>query len=166
MKSSKIFLLRLLALLLVLAFMNAAVMQTAEGAIRLEPVLQGLSSPLYVTNAHDGTNRLFVVEQAGRIKVLPPGATAPRCFSISRPRCSPAASAACWGSPFIPNSDDQFPVFRQLHAPARRRHGHRRISRLGGSQRRRDERDILLTIPQPYANHNGGMIEFGPDSYL
>src|SRR5262245_30597314 len=43
---------------------------------QLAPVLSGLSSPLYVTHAHDGSNRLFVVEQAGIIKVLQPGATA------------------------------------------------------------------------------------------
>src|SRR2546423_8107809 len=50
------------------------------GAIQLEPVLSGLSSPVYVTHAHDGSNRLFIVEQPGRIKVLQPGASTPTVF--------------------------------------------------------------------------------------
>ena len=48
--------------------------------LALEPVLSGLTSPLYVTNAHDGSGRLFILEQEGRIKVLQPGATTPTLF--------------------------------------------------------------------------------------
>src|SRR5262245_22816345 len=46
----------------------------------LAPVATGLLSPIYVTNAHDGTPRLFIVEQLGHIKVLQPGATTPTVF--------------------------------------------------------------------------------------
>ncbi|MGH7395049.1 MAG: hypothetical protein ACREJF_05545, partial [Candidatus Methylomirabilales bacterium] len=46
----------------------------AVAAIQLEPVLTGLSSSLYLTSARDGTTRLFIVEQPGRIQVLQPGA--------------------------------------------------------------------------------------------
>src|SRR5262245_37231726 len=42
--------------------------------IVLTPVTSGLSQPVFVTNAHDGSNRLFILEQAGRIRVLDPGA--------------------------------------------------------------------------------------------
>src|SRR5262245_55539629 len=53
----------------------------AAVAIRLEPVLtRGLTAPLLVTHAHDGSNRLFIVEQGGRIRVLQPGANAPTLF--------------------------------------------------------------------------------------
>ena len=79
-KSSNFWTLRLLALLVVSVLLNALVMRSAEGAIRLDPVLQGLSSPVYITNAHDDSNRLFIVEQAGRIKVLAPGAPTPTVF--------------------------------------------------------------------------------------
>ena len=54
----------------------------SQGAtsVQLQPVLTGLSSPLFVTHAHDGSNRLFFVEQTGLIKVLQPGATAATVF--------------------------------------------------------------------------------------
>ena len=56
--------------------------QTEPAAIQveLEPVLSGLISPIYVTGSRDGSNRLFIVEQGGRIKVLQPGATTPAVF--------------------------------------------------------------------------------------
>jgi hypothetical protein len=53
---------------------------TASAAIRLVPILSGLSSPILVTNARDGSHRLFIVEQEGVIKVLPPGEVAPTVF--------------------------------------------------------------------------------------
>jgi hypothetical protein len=49
-------------------------------AVQLPVVLTGLSSPLQVTNAGDGSNRLFIAEQAGVVYVLQPGATAPTVF--------------------------------------------------------------------------------------
>src|SRR5262249_42033558 len=48
--------------------------------IELQPVLSGLSSPVFVTSAGDGPARLFIAEQPGRIKVLQPGADTPTLF--------------------------------------------------------------------------------------
>ena len=49
-------------------------------SIKLVPVLTGLSAPIFVTNARDGSNRLFIVEQGGVIKVLQPGQASPTVF--------------------------------------------------------------------------------------
>src|SRR5438270_11535667 len=48
--------------------------------IQLQPVLSGLSNPVFVTNAHDSSDRLFIVEQGGIIKVLQHGAASPTIF--------------------------------------------------------------------------------------
>src|SRR5262245_57160291 len=48
--------------------------------IAMQPVLSGLNNPLLVTNAADGSNRLFVVEQRGVIRVLQPGSTSSTVF--------------------------------------------------------------------------------------
>src|SRR5262249_47839888 len=48
--------------------------------VQLIPVVSGLSDPVLVTHAHDGTNRLFIVEHGGTIKVLPPGGGNPTIF--------------------------------------------------------------------------------------
>ncbi len=50
-------------------------------AIQLVPVVSsGLSSPVFAGNAGDGTNRLFIVEQGGVIRVLQPGSSTPTAF--------------------------------------------------------------------------------------
>jgi hypothetical protein len=47
----------------------------AAPRLALEPVMANLVEPVYVTHSRDGSGRLFVIEQPGRIKVLAPGAT-------------------------------------------------------------------------------------------
>jgi hypothetical protein len=50
-------------------------------ALQLDPVVvSGLSSPLFVGHAGDGSNRLFIVERGGIIRVLQPGAAPPTIF--------------------------------------------------------------------------------------
>src|SRR4026209_721731 len=51
-----------------------------HAAIQLTPVVSGLSAPLFVGNAGDGSHRLFIVERGGVIKVLQPGASTPTVF--------------------------------------------------------------------------------------
>src|SRR5689334_15250091 len=50
------------------------------GPPRLVTVLTGLDNPSFVTNAHDGSNRLFILELPGKIKVLPPGSSLPTTY--------------------------------------------------------------------------------------
>ncbi|HYV07490.1 MAG TPA: glucose dehydrogenase, partial [Blastocatellia bacterium] len=76
----------LVGLVLIMSFASSnsptagARAQTAAPQVALVPVLSGLASPVYFTNAHDGTNRRFIVEQGGRIKVLANGASTPTVF--------------------------------------------------------------------------------------
>src|SRR5262245_56796480 len=50
------------------------------GAIQLDPVVSGLTNPLFVGHAGDNTGRLFIVERGGVIKVLQPGSSTPTVF--------------------------------------------------------------------------------------
>ena len=168
MKSSKIFLLRLLALLFVSALLNLLVMHPAQGAIRLDPVLQGLSSPVYITNAHDDSNRLFIVEQGGRIKVLAPGASTPTVFLDITSKVLSGDERGLLGLAFHPQfgigtnsrffvnytrQPDGATVIAEYHVSA-------------DPNVAATSETVLLVIDQPYANHNGGMIEFGFDGFL
>ena len=49
-------------------------------AIQLTQIVSGLTSPVFVGNAGDGTNRLFIVERQGFIRVLQPGSSTPTLF--------------------------------------------------------------------------------------
>src|SRR5688572_18402844 len=52
----------------------------ASNVIRLQPFVSGLSLPVFVTSANDGTRRLFIVQQRGLIKVVQPGSNTPTDF--------------------------------------------------------------------------------------
>jgi hypothetical protein len=64
-------------------------------AIQLMPVVSGLASPTLVTNAADGSNRLFIVEQGGTIRVLQPGSTTPTLFLDIHANVLRAANRDC-----------------------------------------------------------------------
>jgi len=165
-KSLKTLDLRFLALLIVSVFLTATETQAQQGAIRLEPILQGLVSPVYITNAHDGTNRLFVVEQPGRIKVLASGATAPDLFLDITSRVLSGGEQGLLGLAFHPQFATNSRFFVNY---TRQTDGATVIAEYRASldpDVTATSEIVLLTIPQPYANHNGGMIEFGGDGYL
>lgn len=131
-------------------------------------VVGGLSSPTDIANAGDGSNRLFVAEQAGRIRIIqnnlllaapfldihnriqsgfieqgllgiafPPGFASKQYFYVDYTRLSDGAGVV---SRFRMSSDPN------IADPA--------------------SEEVILIIPQPFTNHNGGQIHFGPDGYL
>jgi glucose/arabinose dehydrogenase len=139
---------------------------STSAAINLQPVLSGLNSPLYLTNAHDGSGRLFILEQPGRIKVLQRGAAVPSVFLDITSRVLSGGERGLLGLAFHP----QFSANgRFLVDYTRRPDGATVIAEYQVSANA-DVADpaekVLLVIQQPFANHNGGMVEFGPDGFL
>jgi glucose/arabinose dehydrogenase len=79
-----------------------AITQVPAAAIQLDPVLSGLSSPLSVTNAGDLSNRLFVLERGGVLKVLQPGSISPTVFLDITARVLSGAEQGLLGLAFHP----------------------------------------------------------------
>jgi glucose/arabinose dehydrogenase len=136
--------------------------------VRLEPVAAGLTDPIGITNAGDGSGRLFVNERGGRIRiVLPDGSLGERDFVDISGRVQAGGERGLLGVAFHPDFAANGRVF--VHY-SRRGDGATVISELTASADRStgdpaSER-IILTHEQPFANHNGGQIAFGPDGYL
>ena len=136
--------------------------------IQLVPVATGLVDPLFVTGARDGTHRLFIVEQAGTIRVMPIGGSGMSLFLDIRSRVRSGGERGLLGLAFHPSysSNRRFFVYYTRAAD-----GAIVVAEYAASATNRDianttER-VLLTIPHPsFSNHNGGMIAFGPDGYL
>jgi len=154
------------ALVSCLCVASAAGPQAAP-TIRLEPVLTtGLVEPTYVTNARDGSKRLFIVEQAGRIRALEPGAAAPRLFLDITSRVLAGGERGLLGLAFHP----EFATNRRFFVDYTRRPDGATVVaeyRVSADPSVADSAEtVLLTIAQPYENHNGGMVEFGPDGFL
>src|SRR5947207_1853436 len=92
---------RVLAGLLAASLLSIPALAVAI-TIQLEPVSSGLSSPVFVTSARDGSNRLFVVEQPGVIQVLAPGSSSPSVFLDIRTRVQSGGEQGLLGLAFHP----------------------------------------------------------------
>ena len=137
-------------------------------AVSLQSVASGLSSPLDIAHAGDGSGRLFIVQQGGQIRILKTGQLLPAPFLDIQSLISTGSERGLLGVAFHPNyaANGYFYVnYTRLSD------GATVIARYQRSAANPDLADpasaqILLTIAQPYSNHNGGQLHFGPDGYL
>ncbi|MBI3355886.1 MAG: PQQ-dependent sugar dehydrogenase [Nitrospirae bacterium] len=135
--------------------------------VALTPIVtDGLESPVFLTHAGDGSERLFVVEQPGRIRVLERGVLLSTPFLDITERVLSGGEQGLLGLAFHPDYRRNGCFFVNYN---RKSDGATVLAeyRRGAvpTQASRDER-VLMVVPQPYANHNGGMVVFGPDGYL
>jgi glucose/arabinose dehydrogenase len=135
------------------------------GGIALKLVADALERPVYVTHAGDDSGRLFVVEKRGRIILLRDGqpATEPFLDIIDRVGSS-SSEQGLLSVAFHP----QFAQNGRLFLDYTDLSGDTVISRFQatGDSADPNSETVLLKIDQPYANHNGGLVLFGPDGYL
>jgi glucose/arabinose dehydrogenase len=128
--------------------------------------------PLVVAHAGDGSGRRFVLDQAGMIHVFKPGSVAGTLFLDLRPGTSPWGKyneEGMLGLAFHPRFAEtgEFFVTYSLKGEGHVEH----LSRFRVSQADPDRADpaseeVVLAVDQPFWNHNGGSIAFGPDGYL
>jgi glucose/arabinose dehydrogenase len=135
--------------------------------VELVPVAEGLERPVFITDAGDGSGRLFIIEQPGRILVLQDGELAEESFlDIVDQVESGGNEQGLLGLAFHPDFETNGRFFVNY---TRAEDGATVVSEMeaaaGAGADAASER-VLMTIPQPYSNHNGGMIAFGPDGFL
>jgi glucose/arabinose dehydrogenase len=138
--------------------------------VSLQSVATGFSSPVDIANAHDGSGRLFVVQQGGQIKILSAGQVLPTPFLNIASLIVAGGEQGLLGLAFHPNYASNGFFYVNY---TRQGDGATVIARYTRSAADPNVADtdpasqsILLTIQQPFANHNGGQIRFGPDGYL
>jgi len=136
--------------------------------MRLRPFLTGFGgNPVLLTNAGDGSKRLFVVQQSGVINVIQPGSTVPTTFLNLSAKVSFVNEEGLLGLAFHPDfaSNGKFYVYYNRAGDGTITVSEFRVSTDPNQGDPATER-MLLTIPHPNTNHNGGMMAFGPDGYL
>lgn len=153
----------LLSITFIAVIAAAGAFASGAATLRLVVVARGLESPVHVTQAPGEPNRLYVVEQIGRIRVIERGRTRP--FLDVRAKVVAGGEQGLLGLAFSPTyardrtfyvnytardtGDTTIVRYRANHAGA-----------LPASAR------VVLRVEQPYANHNGGHLLFGPDRRL
>ncbi len=145
-----------------------AVPSEVAGALELEEVVRGLARPVALVAAPgDPRKRLFIVEQhTGRIRILENGKLAPRPFATLDQDLATGEEQGLLGLAFHPRFVDNGKLY--VNYTARDRDTHIVEFRVGTDPDAIDlsTRRELVEIGQPYSNHNGGHVVFGPDGKL
>lgn len=135
--------------------------------IRLERVAGDFSLPVYLTHAGDPSGRLFVVEQGGTVRVLRGGRLLPRPYLDIRHRVMAGGERGLLSVAFHPRYRETGRLFVNYTARPDGRTVIAEYRVLGTDPNAADPSErVLLEIPQPFANHNGGLAKFGPDGFL
>ena len=148
-----------------LSLLLAAVLSQAEPNIVLQPVTPGLSSPVSIT--HAGDTRLFITQQGGTVVIFDGTGLLPQPFLDLRGSISTGGERGLLSIAFHPRYAQNGFVYANYTDPA----GDTviaRFTRSASDPNRLDPatKQVILTIDQPFANHNGGQLAFGPDGYL
>ena len=136
-----------------------------QGPLRLKltPVATGLESPVDVTSTRSEPDRLYVVEQPGRIRTIVDGKLSPEPFLDITSDVQAGGEQGLLSVAFHPDYESN----RLFYVDYTDLNGDTRVvefqARDGAAPERKRE---LLFVDQPYANHNGGQLAFGPDGRL
>jgi glucose/arabinose dehydrogenase len=145
----------------------------ANGSFKLTQVTAGLQSPVFATYAPGGSDRLFIVEQVGRIRVLKSGQLLAAPFLDIQSLVVSGAERGLLSVAFHPNfaSNGVF-IVNYTRASSNAADvgdtviARYRVTPTGADVANPSTGQVLLTIDQPQPNHNGGLVMFGPDGML
>jgi glucose/arabinose dehydrogenase len=140
--------------------------QTADRPTRLQSVASGLSNPVHLT-APANDQRLFIVEQPGRIRIVQNGQLLSTPFLDIVSKVLSGGERGLLSLAFHPQYASNGYFFVNYTG---RNSGETRVERyrVSSDPNRADAASatLILQIAQPYSNHNGGHILFGPDGML
>jgi len=148
------------------------ILQAELNVINAFPNLS-FQDPVGIYHSGDNTNRIFVLEQEGRIKVFDNNSnvTSSTIFLDIRSivdQDGGYTEEGLLGLAFHPNYDENgyFFVNYTEHNPRRNVIARYSVSDNNPNQADEESSFIILEVNQPYTNHNGGQLSFGPDGYL
>jgi glucose/arabinose dehydrogenase len=136
--------------------------------IELAQVVTGLSKPTAITAMPDATDkRLFIVEQDGTIRIVNADKTlAPTAFLDIKSKVKSEGEMGLLGLAFHPQvAQNHYFFVNYVDNNQNTIIARYTISTATGLADKASEK-TLLKIKQPYSNHNGGQLAFGPDGYL
>ncbi len=162
---------------------------TGSLSVEVQAVATGLSAPLDLVSANDGSGRLFIIEQAGRVRILKNGALNPTPFLDISAQIKSGGEEGLLGIAFHPGySDSSSPGFRKFYTYANEPNNGAGpdftvpmtgapasqivIAEWQASSGNADLADpsskrAVLRANHPQSNHNGGKIAFRPsDGFL
>lgn len=150
-----------------LIFICSIAISFAQPTLVMNTVITGLNAPIQLTHAGDGSNRVFVVEKGGRIKVYNKSLTLIDTLLTLSGLPTSSNEQGLLGVAFHPN----FFSNGYLYVNYTNANNNTMVDRYTISAANANEVDPtsklnILNIPHTYTNHNGGEMHFGKDGYL
>src|SRR5690349_11300457 len=149
----------------VLPLVFAAVVGLADPVPVLQPFVTGLINPVSIT--HAGDNRLFITEQAGRIMIYDGTRLLPEPFLDIRNLVSSGNERGLLSLAFHPRyAQNGFFYVNYTNVSGNTVVARYSVSPADPNRANPSSAVLILGVNQPFANHNGGQMQFGPDGYL
>ena len=159
----------MIKLIVIFSFLFSCSFIQGQATLQYVQIFSGLSSPVDISNAGDGTNRLFIVEKAGIIKIIANGIVLSTPFLNIDPLVNSFANErGLLGMEFHPDYETNGFFFVNYTNNS----GSTTISRFKVSDTDSNIADpnsekVMIQISQPFSNHNAGDLKFSPiDNYL
>jgi glucose/arabinose dehydrogenase len=156
-----------------LALLATSAMSQPLPTIELRPVFSelDLQHPVWMSEAPDGSGRFFVVGQEGRILIVPKGSSGkePKEFlNIVTRKPHVDNEEGLLGLAFHPGfkTNSLFYIYYNQQNPRRSVISEFRVSATDPDLADLASERILMEVPQPFGNHKGGQVSFGPDGFL
>jgi len=134
--------------------------------VALEPFATGLTNPLAIVTARDGSGRLFVAEQGGRIRAIREGRVEPVPFLDISAEIASGGERGLLGVAFHP----RFPADPRVFVDYTDTNGDTHVSGFtvapSGDRLEPGSETPILFVKQPFPNHNGGALVFDPQGML
>src|SRR5215471_5788432 len=141
-------------------------------SLTLQSFVSGFSSPLGLEQPNDGTNRIFVVEQGGRIKIVQNSAVLPAVFLDISSKITTGGEMGLLGVTFHPNFSTNGKLYvnyvRTVSGQIQSVIAEYTASPANANQINVATERVLLTVDQVsnFNNHKAGQLAFGPDGFL
>ncbi len=152
--------------LAVAAVSAAALAPTAAPALRLKPVAKGFDQPVHLASTPSERKRLYIVEQTGFVRIIQSGRKLKTPFMNLRAKVACCGEQGLLSLAFHPD----YPTVRRVYVNYTNRSGDTRVVEYRVNPQRTkvipSSARVLLSIAQPFGNHNGGQILFGLDGKL
>lgn len=136
--------------------------QVERAQFKPRAVASGFSQPVFVTGAKGEAGRLYVVEQGGTIQVLQNGKRRSAPLLDIRRLVTAGGEQGLLGLAFHPS----YPKVRKLYVQYTARDGSTKLVEYQSNGSRASAPRQLFSSRDPYGNHNGGMVAFGPNGRL
>ena len=140
--------------------------QPSKGKLTLDTISTGLPTPIYLIGTGDGSGDLFVVLRAGEVRILDPKTGKTKRFLDIRDRVNTVNERGLLAMALDPDYAKNGHFYVHYNSPAGDTNVVRYTGKPGDGPVRTGTAKQLLRVNQPFENHNGGWLGFGPDGRL